>query len=533
MGGFDRPDLGDRHLPVGKDLEHECFEFFVRPTGFVDQQHGRLSGLRDRLEEWAPQQERLGEDLVLLLVHRAVVVPGLLELDVQELLLIVPLIKRRRGVEPFVALEPNQVRPQHPRHDLGDLGLPDARRPLDEERLLEAHREVHGRRDRCVRHVVGRLHQLLNLPNLVTHVQSLYMKLRVVLGRVDVGRHREVEGDALDARGQRVHHRARPGIAGEPPQLRENVSREDDGRPLHSLEHGHDDRLPAAGEGREQRRHDGVGRPRLAAERDRHGARPGRQRGDADGDRAALSLLGPRVQGEAHGAPGQPFPDRGLVPARDDDEVLDAREETLDRPTDDRLALELEEKFLPSHPAGESGGEDDPRDHPRSREAWGRSRRGWGAFGGGWAEAGTLSETRSLWASIGRGAPDTLATGRVASVVEGSVPACARYAPARFTASVIARLAKTRQRCALYSTEPWRSAWPSTPSAAFCAAASIAAASSFLPTSAASTPLARTALVPAPVTATLALTHVPCLSSVTAAQTPTTAKRDAGCGNFM
>src|SRR5437773_843964 len=131
------------------------------------------------------------------------------------------------------------------------------------------------------------------------------------------------------------------------------------------------------------------------------------------------------------------------------------------------------------------------------------------------------------------GAARPIRSRRVGWLAWGSVPACARYAPARFTASVIARLAKTRQRCALYSTEPWRSAWTSTPSAAFCAAASIAAASSFLPTSAASTPLARTALVPAPVTATLALTHVPCLSSVTAAQTPTTAKRDAGCGDFM
>src|SRR5213594_2081784 len=33
MGGVDRPDLGDRHLPVGKDLEHECFEFFVTVVG--------------------------------------------------------------------------------------------------------------------------------------------------------------------------------------------------------------------------------------------------------------------------------------------------------------------------------------------------------------------------------------------------------------------------------------------------------------------------------------------------------------------
>src|SRR5439155_5374816 len=39
---LDRADLGDRHLPVREDLEHEGFEFFVTTIAFVDQQHGRL-----------------------------------------------------------------------------------------------------------------------------------------------------------------------------------------------------------------------------------------------------------------------------------------------------------------------------------------------------------------------------------------------------------------------------------------------------------------------------------------------------------
>src|SRR5213079_872070 len=87
--------------------------------------------------------------------------------------------------------------------------------PFDEERLPETHREVHGGRDRRVRHILGGLHELLDLPNLVTHVSSLYMKLRVVFGRVHVGRHRKIEGDALDALGPRLHHRPRAGVAGE------------------------------------------------------------------------------------------------------------------------------------------------------------------------------------------------------------------------------------------------------------------------------------------------------------------------------
>src|SRR5207244_3747377 len=99
---------------------------------------------------------------------------------------------------------------------------------------------------------------------------------------------------------------------------------------------------------------------------------------------------------------------------------------------------------------------------------------------------------------------------------------------ARLRAASSARRANTRQRCALYSTEPCRSGWTSTPSAAFWAAASIVAASSFLLRSAASTPLARTALVPAPVTPTPPFLHTPDLSTVTAAQTPPTPKRQPG-----
>src|SRR5437773_2600106 len=430
MCGLDRADLGDRHLPVREHLEHERLELFVTPVAFVHEQHRRLRLLRDRLEQRAPQQEGLGKDLVLLLVHRAAVVPGLLELDVQELLLIVPLVEGGRGVEPLVALEPDQVRPEHPRHDLRDLGLPDARGPLDQERLAQAHRQVHRRRNGRVRHIVRRLHQLLEFSNLVTHVHSLYMKPRVVLGRVHVEGHREVEGDALDALRPRVHDGARPGVAGELGELREDLSREDDGRPLRPLEDRHDDRLS---------------------------------------------------------------------------------------------------------PAGESGGQHDARDHARSGEARRRSRRAGGAFGRGWTRPVPAASHADLTHPGGAQPPRGMRAHAAWSShpPAGRAPAPADYAPARFTASVIARFAKTRQRCDLYSTEPCRSAWTSTPSAAFCAAASIAAGSSRLPTNAASTPLARTAFVPAPVTPTPALVQTPCLSSVTAAQTPTTAKRDAGWGNFM
>ena len=72
----------------------------------------------------------------------------------------------------------------------------------------------------------------------------------------------------------------------------------------------------------------------------------------------------------------------------------------------------------------------------------------------------------------------------------------------------------------------------SMPSAAFWAAAPIVAASAAFPVSAASTPLARTAFEPTPVMPTRTAVHLPVPSSVTAAATPHTANREAGCGCF-
>ncbi len=166
---LDRADLGDRHLPVREHLEHERLEFFVAAIRFVHQEHRRLRLLRDRLEQRPAQQEGLREDLVLSVDHRAIVVSRFLELDVQELLLVVPLVERGGDVEPLVTLEPDQVRREHSRHHLGDLGLPHAGRAFDEQRLVQPHREVNGRRDRRIGDVLGRFHHLLDLPDLVAH----------------------------------------------------------------------------------------------------------------------------------------------------------------------------------------------------------------------------------------------------------------------------------------------------------------------------------------------------------------------------
>ena len=67
MRGLDGADLGDGDLPFGEDLEEKGLELFVRTVDLVDQQHRRRL-LRDRLQQRPAQEERLREDLVLLLL---------------------------------------------------------------------------------------------------------------------------------------------------------------------------------------------------------------------------------------------------------------------------------------------------------------------------------------------------------------------------------------------------------------------------------------------------------------------------------
>ena len=76
-------------------------------------------------------------------------------LDAQQLLLVVPLVQRPRLVESLVALQPDQVRAGGPGDRLGELGLADARRPLDEQRLLQRAGEVRRGGRRLVREVAG------------------------------------------------------------------------------------------------------------------------------------------------------------------------------------------------------------------------------------------------------------------------------------------------------------------------------------------------------------------------------------------
>ena len=143
------PELGDRHLVLGEDLEQEGLGLQLHPVDLVDQQHHRL-GRADGLEQRPGQQELLGEDVLLELLPRLAGVG----LDAQELLLVVPLVEGLGLVEALVALEADQPAAGEPGHRLGQLGLAGAGRPLHQHRLGQPVGQEHHPGDPVVGQVV-------------------------------------------------------------------------------------------------------------------------------------------------------------------------------------------------------------------------------------------------------------------------------------------------------------------------------------------------------------------------------------------
>ena len=124
------PELGDRHLVLGEDLEQQGLGLELHPVDLVDQEDHRL-GRADGLEQRPGQEELLGEDVLFELL------PGLagVGLDAQQLLLVVPLVEGLGLVQPLVALEADEPAPGQAGHRLGQLGLAGAGRALHQHRL--------------------------------------------------------------------------------------------------------------------------------------------------------------------------------------------------------------------------------------------------------------------------------------------------------------------------------------------------------------------------------------------------------------
>ena len=115
---------------------------------------GRSRGL-ERAQQRPLDEKVLGEQLARrgFAIHR---VRRLEHPDLQDLPRIVPLVDRVIDVEPFVALQPDQLCLQGRRENLRDLGFADACFALEEQRPLQPERQVNGQRKPPVGHILLR-----------------------------------------------------------------------------------------------------------------------------------------------------------------------------------------------------------------------------------------------------------------------------------------------------------------------------------------------------------------------------------------
>ena len=136
MPRLDHAQLGDRDLEVGEDLEQHRLELLVGLVDLVDQQDDRVLGA-DRLEQGRVEEELLAEDVAPGRLPGPLALAARLGLDPEQLLAVVPLIEGLRLIEALVALQAHQPTVVGARDRLGELGLPDAGRALDENGLAQ------------------------------------------------------------------------------------------------------------------------------------------------------------------------------------------------------------------------------------------------------------------------------------------------------------------------------------------------------------------------------------------------------------
>ena len=257
-----------------------------------------------------------------------------MQLDVQELLLVVPLVERGRGVEPFVALQADQVGLEHAGHDLGDLGLAHAGVAFDQQRLLEVEGQVHRGRHRRIGDVLGRFHQLLD--------PGGSLRARAVIVHEAARSRRAYRRRAASA--SRWPRAPRARAARPPPPARRRRRRgatssantsaaNSTGVPCVPRYTGATIGLARPLALAQQRGDDVVGQPRLIPEGDERRRRARRQRRGAGRDRRPLPRLRPRIHREAHRQPVQRRPHRRVVVPRHDDEIPDVRQHTPRPPT--------------------------------------------------------------------------------------------------------------------------------------------------------------------------------------------------------
>src|SRR5262245_5241425 len=168
MSRLDRADFRDGHLEVREYFEQEGFELLVASINLVDQQDRRTRPVGYGFEQRALQKERLAENLRFFFggARRRI----LLQLDAQQLLRIIPFVNSRRGVQALITLKSHQPGVERQAERLGDLGLADARRALNQQGFSERHRQVQRRGDCGVGHIGLPSEQLLDVSYFFSHL---------------------------------------------------------------------------------------------------------------------------------------------------------------------------------------------------------------------------------------------------------------------------------------------------------------------------------------------------------------------------
>ena len=141
LGRAHGAELGNRDLELGEQLEQIALELFVGAIDLVDQQHRRprARGI-DRLQQRPLDQERLAVELAprAVAIERA----GRVEdAQLEQLARVVPLVDGVADVEPFVALQANQVGVERGGDGGGQRGLADAGLALEKQRPLQSQRQ--------------------------------------------------------------------------------------------------------------------------------------------------------------------------------------------------------------------------------------------------------------------------------------------------------------------------------------------------------------------------------------------------------
>ena len=139
-----RSELGDGDLEIGQQFEQIAFELLVRAVDLVDQQDRRLAfRLLDGAKQGPLDEEGIREEFPLGCPRIQRVRP-LEQPNLENLPRVVPLVDGVADVEAFVTLQPNQLGIERRGEHLGHFRLPDAGLTFEEERPLQAQREIRG-----------------------------------------------------------------------------------------------------------------------------------------------------------------------------------------------------------------------------------------------------------------------------------------------------------------------------------------------------------------------------------------------------